>query len=59
MKGSNEIRLNQKTMLDVVQHYFKTVMFRRGRVPKVVGINMPPNQNFFVIDVTDEEAAND
>lgn len=38
MKGSNEIKMNQITMVEAIQHYFATVVFREDRVPVVQSV---------------------
>jgi hypothetical protein len=35
MTGENSVRLNQATMVAVVQHYFDTMLFARGEAPLV------------------------
>jgi hypothetical protein len=38
MKGSNTMEFNSATMEQIVQHYFDTVLFKEGQVPKVTSV---------------------
>lgn len=38
--GNNELRLNQAVMVKTLQHYFETVLFKPGAVPKVVRVDL-------------------
>lgn len=39
MKGNNKMVLNQATMLEVLNHYFATVLFAAGRAPVAIAIS--------------------
>jgi len=55
MKGCNEIRICQAQMIDIVQHYFNTVLFAEGKSPAVNGICHDSTYGFS-IKVVESEA---
>jgi len=51
MKGNNSIEFCEKQVMDIVQHYFDTQMFREGQSPTVTGVtvNNAMHQNTFTV----------
>lgn len=57
MKGKNEIHLNTRTMMGIVQHWLGTVVFRDGQSPEVTDI-VTRDDNYatvFVVVVEDRQ----
>lgn len=63
LQGRNEIRLNEATMLQVVQYYFDMVLFSVNKAPKATGIKVENNIDidnpWFVVDTMQELEGDD
>jgi len=46
MIGDNEISLNQATMVEAIQHYFSTVLFKDERIPLVKSVEAKNIQGY-------------
>jgi hypothetical protein len=58
MKGQNELRINGPTLIEALQLYFDTKLFREGAAPKVVGVSelhLPTGGQVFEVQTVSEE----
>ncbi len=57
-KGTNQIELNEATMILAIQHYFNCVIFAEGKSPNVVSVK-PSSKGYgnqgFTIEVKEPE----
>lgn len=60
MSNSNEMRFNERTMVEMVQHYFATKMFRPEGCPTVAAVKSgrkAQGENTFVVMLESENGS--
>jgi hypothetical protein len=48
MKGSNELRVCQSQLLDIIQYYFDNVLFSPLHSPLAMSVDTDSNYNFVI-----------
>ena len=59
MKGTNTFELNQTTMIEVVQHYCDTILFKQGQSQLVTGVCKATQGGGFAVTVKSKDVEQD